>query len=138
MVQQTAAPENAPQRGRDGLALPGVPSLPGENLTIAETLRVMDVARELRQQRETAENLFRQDSVRVRLREKLLRTAELSGDRVTEAEIDAAIDQYLGNLHTYESPPFGFKKCVAYCWIWRHRIAVAMLVLGAAAAYLSF
>ena len=98
----------------------------------------MDVARELRQQRETAENLFRQQSVRVRLREKLLRTAELSGDRVTEAEIDAAIDQYLGNLHTYQSPKFGFKKFVAYCWIWRYRIVVATVAIGALAAYLAF
>ena len=32
--------------------------LPGENLTLQETLRVMDVAREMRERRETAEEIF--------------------------------------------------------------------------------
>ncbi|WP_044301908.1 DUF6384 family protein [Rhodopirellula sallentina] len=109
--------------------------LPGEEMTIAETLRVMDVAREMREQRETAEEMFRHDEVRIRLREKLMRTAALSGDRVTEAEIDAAIDQYLSNLHTYESPKPGFKKFLAYCWIWRYRIATAAVAAGAAGAW---
>ncbi|MCM2370048.1 DUF6384 family protein [Aporhodopirellula aestuarii] len=109
--------------------------LPGEDMTIAETLRVMDVAREMREQRETAEEMFRHDEVRVRLREKLMRTAALSGDRVTEAEIDAAIDQYLANLHTYESPEPGFKKLMAYCWIWRYRISAVAIAAGAAGAW---
>ena len=33
--------------------------LPGQDLTIEETLRVMDVAREIRDKRETAEVMFR-------------------------------------------------------------------------------
>ncbi|TWT75262.1 DUF6384 family protein [Allorhodopirellula solitaria] len=109
--------------------------MPGEDMTIAETLRVMDVAREMRQQRESAEEMFRRDEVRVRLRKKLLRTAELSGDRVTEAEIDAAIDQYLANLHTYEAPEPGMKKFIAYCWIWRYRIAAAAAAVAATGAW---
>ena len=64
--------------------------LPGQNLTLEETLRVMDVAREMRDQREKAEEMFRRDDIRVALREKLLRSARLSGDTVTEQEIDAA------------------------------------------------
>ncbi len=109
--------------------------LPGEDMTIAETLRVMDVAREMRKQRENAEEMFRHDEVRVRLREKLMRTAAMSGDRVSEAEIDAAIDQYLANLHTYKAPNSGVKKFVAYCWIWRYRIATAAAAVAAAGAW---
>lgn len=108
--------------------------LPGEDMTIAETLRVMDVARAMRQQRESAEEMFRHDDVRVRLREKLMRTAAMSGDRVSEAEIDAAIDQYLANLHTYEAPRPSVKKFMAYGWIWRYRLAaLAAAVVGAGA-----
>ncbi len=110
--------------------------LPGEDMTIAETLRVMDVAREMRQQREGAEEMFRHDDVRVRLREKLMRTAAMSGDRVTEAEIDAAIDQYLANLHTYETPQPGVKKFIAYCWIWRYRLAAVVATVVATGAWL--
>jgi hypothetical protein len=96
--------------------------LPGENLTLQETLRVMDVAREMRQQRETAEEMFRQDDIRKNLRDKLMRTARMTGDDVTEAEIDAAISQYMETLHTYEDPAPGMSSFMAHCWIWRDRI----------------
>ncbi len=100
--------------------------LPGEDLTIAETLRVLDVAREMRDQRETAEEMFRRDDVRAQLREKLMRTAQVSGDRVTEAEIDAAIAQYMDTVHTYSDPPAGMQNFLAHCWIWRGRIAFGL------------
>lgn len=110
--------------------------IPGEDMTIAETLRVMDVAREMREQRESAEEMFRHDEVRVRLREKLMRTAALSGDRVTEVEIDAAINQYLAGRHVYQGPPQGFRTFLAHCWINRYQIAVATVGLGAALSWM--
>ncbi|WP_147871241.1 DUF6384 family protein [Stieleria maiorica] len=102
-------------------ALSPVPS-PGHSLSLQETLRVMDVAREMRDQREQAEEMFRRDDLRVALREKLMRTARLSGDNVTEAEIDAAIGQYMETLHTYQDPEPGLKRFLAHCWVWRNRI----------------
>ena len=105
--------------------------LPGVNLTLEETLRVMDVAREMRHQRETAEEMFRRDDIRRNLREKLLRTARLTGDSVTAEEIDAAIDQYMDNLHTFKAPEGGLKNFVAHCWIWRDRILMGAATLAA-------
>ncbi len=105
-------------------------SLPGEDLTIEETLRVMDVAREIRDQRQTAEEMFQRDGVRQQLREKLIRQAEMLGEKVGEAEIDAAIDQYLSTLHTYQDPPAGLQSLLAHCWVWRTRI---LMGLGAVA-----
>ena len=107
--------------------------LPGENLTLQETLRVMDVAREMREQRETAEEMFRRDDIRKNLRDKLMRTARMSGDNVTEAEIDAAIQQYMDNLHSYEDPKSGFNNFVAHCWIWRDRILMGAAAVAATA-----
>ena len=107
--------------------------LPGQNLTLEETLRVMDVAREMREQRQHAEEMFRRDDIRAGLREKLLRTARMSGDKVTEAEIDAAIDQYMETLHVYEDPEPGFNSFIAHCWIWRDRILWSMAGLAATA-----
>lgn len=112
--------------------------LPGENLTIEETLRVMDVAREMREQRETAEEMFRQDDVRSRLRDKLMRTARLAGDNVTEAEVDAAIDQYLATLHTYQDPKPGVQSFLAHCWIRRTQIIAGAVGLAVAAGGLLY
>ena len=104
----------------------------GDDLTIAETLRVMDVARQMRDQRETAEEMFRRDDLRLKLREKLLRTAQISGDTVSEAEIEAAISQYFDNLHTYKDPPAGLHSGLAHLWIWRHRLLAGVVALAAA------
>ena len=107
--------------------------IPGQELTLQETLRVMDVARELRDQRQTAEEMFRRDDLRIQLRDKLVRTARMSGDEVTEEEIDAAIAHYFDSLHTYQEPQRGWKRFLAHTWVWRGRIlagatAVAALV----------
>ena len=73
--------------------------MPEESLSLQETLRVMDVAREMRDQRETAEEMFRRDDLRLQLRDKLVRTARMSGDNVTEAEIELAIEQFFDSAH---------------------------------------
>ncbi|MEM1068490.1 MAG: DUF6384 family protein [Planctomycetota bacterium] len=126
-MSQAQASENRSSRARDV-------RLPGEDLTIAETLRVMDVARQMRDQRETAEEMFRRDDLRVALREKLIRTARVSGDTVTEAEIDAAIGQYFENLHSYQDPAGGWKSGLAHLWVWRGRVMTAAVLLASAAA----
>lgn len=105
-------------------------SLPGENLSLEETLRVMDVARELRDRRETAEEMFRRDDLRRDLRDKLVRTARMSGDDVTEEEIEAAIQQYFDSVHTYQDPEPGMKRFLAHCWVWRGRIAAGAAALA--------
>lgn len=107
--------------------------LPGHDLSLQETLRVMDVAREMRDQRVRAEEMFRRDDIKSALRKKLMRTAQMSGDNVTEAEIDAAIGQYMQTLHTYQAPKGGFKSFIAHCWIWRDRILMSMAGLAATA-----
>jgi hypothetical protein len=114
--------------------------LPGEDLSLNEMLRVMDVAREMRRNRDLAEEMFRRDEIRVELRGKLMRSAQLAGDRVTEAEVDAAIDQYFATLHTYEDPKPGLKRMAAHAWVWRKRIAagVAAVAITLGGAYYLF
>ncbi|TWT94598.1 DUF6384 family protein [Stieleria varia] len=106
---------------------------PVHELTLQETLRVMDVAREMREQRQQAEEMFRRDDIRTQLRDKLMRTAKLSGDDVTEAEVDAAIAQYMDTLHTYQDPPTGMKSFIAHCWVWRDRIMWSAAAIAAIA-----
>jgi len=114
--------------------------LPGEDLSLNEMLRVMDVAREFRKNRDVAEEMFRRDEVRVELRAKLMRSAKLAGDRVSESEIDAAIDQYLATLNTYQDPKPGFQNVLAHAWVWRKRIVagVAAVAITLGGAYYLF
>ena len=108
---------------------------PLEDLSLEETLRVMDVAREMRENRQSAEEMFRRDDLRANLRDKLVRTAQMSGDDVTEAEIDAAIGQYMDRLHTFQPAEPGMSKLMAHLWVWRGRVvtglAAAATVAGA-------
>ncbi|QEG39801.1 DUF6384 family protein [Roseimaritima ulvae] len=106
--------------------------LPGDNLSLNEMLRVMDVAREMGRDRVTAEKMFRRSGVREQLREKLMRSAQLSGDQVTEAEVEAAIDQYFQNQHVYRDPAPSWSRFTAYAWIWRRRIAAAAVAAAMA------
>ncbi|MDA8745182.1 DUF6384 family protein [Rubripirellula amarantea] len=135
MPQQSAQQAPAPQR--DTLATPSPISReiqhPLENLTLQETLRVMDVAREMRENRQSAEEMFRRDDLRANLRAKLMRTARMSGDNVTEAEIDAAIGQYMERLHTFEEPEAGLGRFMAHVWVWRARIATGLVAASAVA-----
>ncbi|MGB0761154.1 MAG: DUF6384 family protein [Rubripirellula sp.] len=103
--------------------------LPEESLSLQETLRVMDVAREMRDQRETAEEMFRRDDLRTQLRDKLVRTARMSGDNVTEEEIELAIEQFFESVHSYQDPQPGMKSLLAHCWVWRGRLALAAAAL---------
>lgn len=107
---------------------------PLQQLTLKETLRVMDVARELREQRQTAEEMFRRDDLRHNLRTKLVRQARMSGDDVTEAEIDAAITQYLQRRHVYQDPPAGVANFFAHAWVYRAQIIVASVAATVSAA----
>ena len=98
----------------------------------------MDVARELRDRRETAEEMFRRDDLRNGLRDKLMRAARMSGDNVTEAEIEVAIAQYFETLHTYQDPKPGMKRFLAHCWVWRGRILAGAAALATVAGGLWF
>ena len=108
------------------------------DLSLAETLRVMDVAREMRDNRVVAEEMFRREDLRAGLRQKLMRQAALGGDNVTEAEIDAAIDLYFERQHVFENSASGMSNFMAHVWIWRGRIVATLAAVGAAAGALYY
>lgn len=131
-AQASAPPPSAATSARARSSSDLVQS-PLENLSLQETLRVMDVAREMRDRRETAEEMFRRDDLRGNLREKLLRTARMSGESVTEAEIDAAIGKYMETLYVFNEPEPGLSRFMAHCWVWRDKIAVGAAALATVA-----
>ncbi|QDT53622.1 hypothetical protein Pan44_16450 [Caulifigura coniformis] len=89
-------------------------------------LRIMDVARTLRQEREIAREQFNREEARALLRERLKASTEITGSHVTEEEIDAAIESYFNNLHTFHDPPWGVQVFLANLYVRR----VQVLIIG--------
>jgi hypothetical protein len=99
------------------------------DLPLAEMLRIMDVARTLRQEREIAEEQFNREEARRLLRDRLKASTEITGSQVTEAEIDAAIESYFNNLHTYRDPPWGVEVFLAHLYVRRVQVFLALIVI---------
>ena len=102
-----------------------------KDLTLVETLRVLEVARGLQQEREVATVALARDQIRSLMRKRLMDAAAITGDKITEADIDAAIEQYFATQNTYADPPWSFSIAMAHLWIRRMSIAVvSVLLLG--------
>ena len=110
----------------------GLPA--GERLTLAEMSRIMDVASTLRKERALVEQQLNIHQIKEKLRERLLEAAKVSGDSVTEAEVDAAVEQYYDRLHEFRDPPASFGKFLAHCWVLRKYLTAAVVALAGAAA----
>jgi hypothetical protein len=99
------------------------PGSPAKNfardLTLVETLRVLEVARGLRQEREVAEVALARDEIRSLMRKRLMDAAVITGDKITESDVDAAIEQYFATQHTYQDPPMSFSVLLAHLWVRR-------------------
>ncbi len=96
------------------------------DLTLVETLRVLEVARGLRQEREVAEVALARDEIRSLMRKRLMEAAVITGDKITEADVDAAIAQYFATQHIYQDPPMSFSVLLAHLWVRRFSFALVM------------
>ena len=103
--------------------------------SVEELVRVLDVAGEVRRRQEVLDRLWDRDSARTELRETLMETARLSGETLSEEEVDTAVDWYFDRLHRFTPPPEGLKTTLlrAYAHVVRHKVA-AMLFLAAGVA----
>ena len=94
-----------------------------------ETLRVLEVARGLRQEREMAEVALARDEVRTLMRKRLMDAAVITGDKITESDVDAAIEQYFATQHTYQDPPMSFGVLLAHVWIRRYSLSIIISLI---------
>jgi hypothetical protein len=104
------------------------------DLPLAEMLRIMDVARTLRQEREIAEEQFNREEARQLLRQRLKASTEITGSQVTDAEIEAAIEAYFNNLHTYHDPPWGVEVFLAHVYVRRVQVLIVLIIVAVLAA----
>ena len=100
-----------------------------KDLTLVETLRVLEVARGLRQEREMAEVALARDEVRTLMRKRLMDAAVITGDKITESDVDAAIEQYFATQHTYQDPPMSFGVLLAHVWIRRYSLSIIISLI---------
>ena len=98
-----------------------VPTSPDADLSLNQMLQIMDVARAIREEQLTVDQQFQIEETRVKIRERLIASAKIAGDNVTDAEVDTAIQLYFDNLHAYRDPPWGFGRLVAQLYVWRLR-----------------
>jgi len=98
-------------------------------LTLAETLRVLEVARGMRRERSAAEVAMARGEIRQIMRKRLMDAAAITGDRITEADVDAAIDQYFSTQHSYDDPPMSFTVFLAHLYVRRRQIAMILIAI---------
>ncbi len=103
------------------------------HLSLNEMLRVMDVATELRKQRESVEKELAIDETRQMLRERLLAATSITGERVSETEVDTAIAQYYSTLYTFREPPASLDLRLAQAYVRRGQIGVTLVLMLALA-----
>jgi hypothetical protein len=92
-------------------------------------LRIMDMARAMRDERATVERELNVEETRELLRKKLLSSTEISGDVLRPEEVDIAIDQYFASLHTYRDPPLNWAVFWAHVYVRRWGVLASLLVL---------
>ena len=114
---------------------PEPPETASEDISVAEMTRLMDVAAAVRRERLTAEQQLNLEDTKRLLRERLLESARVTGDTVTEAEIDAAIDAYYARLHKFKPPKRSFETFLASLYVRRGTFVRVALAIAGVAAY---
>lgn len=127
MTDSPASPRSASAEARsiDSIGSSLETPLPGqtEDLALGEMLKILDAAGALRKERMRASLALEEEETRRLLRERLMEAARVSGDRVSPAEVDAAIERYYATLHAFEPAPRGWQRTLAHLYIRRGRIA---------------
>ena len=102
---------------------------PSAEPDLHQMLRIMDVARTLRREREVVEQQFNIDQTKALLRQRLLASTEITGEQLSAAEVDAALDLYFNNLHTFREPDGGLQTFLAHLYIRRRTVAAWLVAL---------
>lgn len=99
-------------------------------LTLVETLRVLEIARGMQQERSDAAMALARHEIRQVMRKRLLDAAAITGDSVTESDVDAAIDHYFATQHSFADPPMSVTVFLAHLYV--RRGLVFLIVSGIA------
>ena len=93
-----------------------------ESLSIAEMVRILDVASEVRRKQELLDEQWNVESARTELRERLRATQATTGENLTDEQIDTAINWFYDRLHRFKRPKPGIGLALAHIYVRRGEI----------------
>ena len=136
MPRIQVAQQPAEQQATETEKLEVVGSADPKQLSLQEMLRIMDVATALRKEHDVVEEQLNLDQIKIRLRERLLEAAKVTGERVTPEQIDVAIENYYDKLHTFEQPKWSLSVLMANIYV--RRVTIIKWAVGIAAVVALF
>ena len=111
---------------------------PPQKLTLEQTLRIMDVATMLRKEQAVVEQQLNLEETKAMLRERLLDAARVTGEKLTQQQVDIAIEHYYDKLHVFEEPEWSLELVLAHLYVMRNKIIGWTVAIGATAGILSW
>lgn len=111
---------------------------PPEELTLEQTLRIMDVATTMRKEQAVVDQQLNIEETKALLRERLLAAAKVTGEPLTEEQVNIAIEHYYDKLHVFEEPEWSMEYFMAHLYVMRGTIIKWTIALGATAGILSY
>jgi len=94
-----------------------------QNLKLDEFLMMADVATTIRKKQEEVNQQLNIQEVRADLKKKLKDTAQVSGEQLTDFQINSAIDNYFDGLYSFQEPQKDFGTKMAEVYVQRGRLA---------------
>ena len=94
-----------------------------QDLKLDEFLMMVDVATTIRQKQEEVTEQLNINEVRDKLKRRLQETAQVSGEKLTDFQIESAINNYLDGLYSFQEPQRDFGTKVAELYVERGRLA---------------
>jgi len=90
-----------------------------QDLKLDEFLMMVDVATTIRQKQEEVTEQLNINEVRDKLKRRLQETAQVSGEKLTDFQIESAINNYLDGLYSFQEPQRDFGTKVAELYVER-------------------
>ena len=94
-----------------------------QNLKLDEFLMMVDVATTVRQKQEEVNKQLNIYEVRAELKNRLQETAQVSGEQLTDFQIESAINSYFDGLYSFQEPQRDFGTRIAEIYVERGRLA---------------
>lgn len=94
----------------------------GKEKDINVMVKVMDAASAVRMQNMEASRQLDFDEVKEDLKNRILETAKITGEKLADEEINSAIDSYLSGLYCMKEPKRGFANSFSKLYVDRKRI----------------
>lgn len=94
-----------------------------QNLKLDEFLMMVDVATTVRQKQDEVNQQLNIHEARTELKKRLQETARISGEQLTDFQIESAINSYFDGLYSFQEPERDIETRIAEIYVDRVRLA---------------